>query len=187
MCCLPHKNKALASTYPSKAKPLTGWSALPGKHRFLPHCSRWALEMAARARSEPQWRSKWLLESASKPQGRSKWLLEPARSHRGARNGRSRLPRSRSRSRSSCSSLPRSRSGVQKLRSELLFGETVSVRLFSESLCSAPLCFVHGYARVHISLHIYIYIYKYIYVYPYPFWLKEWPKTCSRTETCASA
>ena len=37
-----------------------------------------ALEMAARARSEPQWRSKWPLEPASDPLGRSKSLLEPA-------------------------------------------------------------------------------------------------------------
>jgi hypothetical protein len=35
----------------------------------------WALEMAARARSEPHWRSKWLLEPASVPPGRSKWSL----------------------------------------------------------------------------------------------------------------
>jgi hypothetical protein len=33
---------------------------------------RQPLEMAARARSEPQGRSKWLLEPASEPQGRSK-------------------------------------------------------------------------------------------------------------------
>ena len=49
--------------------------ASPQKHFYLPHCSRWALEMAARARSDPQ--------------ERSKWLLEPARSRNGARNGRS--------------------------------------------------------------------------------------------------
>jgi hypothetical protein len=58
-------------------------------HGFPKGSSRWALEMAARARSEPQWRSKWLLESASVPQGRSKWLLEQGRSRSGARNGRS--------------------------------------------------------------------------------------------------
>ena len=59
--------------------------------------------MAARARSEPQWRSKWplepaserlgrsesLLELASEPLGRSKWLFEPRRRRWGARNGRS--------------------------------------------------------------------------------------------------
>ena len=51
------------------------------------------------------------------------------------------LPRSRKRFRNSCSSLPWSRNGVQKNRSQLLFGKAVSVRLFSESLllCSALL------------------------------------------------
>ena len=58
--------------------------------------------MAARARSEPQWRSKWplepaseplgrsesLLEPASEPLGRSKWPLELPRPRWGARNGR---------------------------------------------------------------------------------------------------
>ena len=43
--------------------------------------------MAARARSEPQWRSKWPLEPASEPLGRSESLLEPASA--GARNSRS--------------------------------------------------------------------------------------------------
>ena len=61
---------------------------------YLPHRNRWALEMAARARQEPQGRSKWLLE-LSEPQGGSKWLLQPARSRSGVRNGCSRLPRSR--------------------------------------------------------------------------------------------
>ena len=39
-------------------------AASPRKHRYLPHRSRWALEMAARARSEPQERLIWLLEAA---------------------------------------------------------------------------------------------------------------------------
>ena len=34
----------------------------------------------------------------------------------------------------------------------------VSVALCSESLYSALLCYVHGYARVHTSIYIYIYI-----------------------------
>ena len=33
----------------------------------------------------------------------------------------------------------------------------VSVALCSESLYSALLCYVHGYARVHTSIYIYIY------------------------------
>ena len=70
----------------------------------------------------------------------------PPRSRRGARNGSSSSPLGRRRSRNSCSSLRRSRSGVQKLRSKLLFGKAVSVRLFSESLCLATICFAHGYA-----------------------------------------
>ena len=37
----------------------------------------------------------------------------------------------------------------------------VSVALCSESLYSALLCYVHGYARVHTSIYIYIYIYRY--------------------------
>ena len=48
----------------------------------------------------------------------------------------------------------------------------VSVALCSESLYSALLCYVHGYARVHTSIYIYIYthiyiynIYIYIYIY----------------------
>jgi len=53
--------------------------------------------MAARARSEPQ--------------ERSKWLLEPARGRSGARNGRSSPPRSRWGARNRCSSQPRSRWG----------------------------------------------------------------------------
>ena len=41
-------------------------------------CLVGALDMAARARSEPQGRSRWLLETArSEPQWLSKWLLEP--------------------------------------------------------------------------------------------------------------
>ena len=62
-----------------------------------------ALEMAARARSEPQWRSKWLLEpclgaagaleiaaqACSGSLGRSNWLLRPARARWGARIDRS--------------------------------------------------------------------------------------------------
>ena len=75
----------------------------PRKHRYLPHRSRWALEMAARARSEPQ--------------ERSKWLLEPARSRSGARNGRSSPPRSRWGARNRCSSPPRSRWGARNSRS----------------------------------------------------------------------
>ena len=38
----------------------------------------------------------------------------------------------------------------------------VSVALCSESLYSALLCYVHGYARVHTSI---LYIYMHIYVY----------------------
>jgi hypothetical protein len=80
------------------------WPPGARKHRYLLHRSRGALEMAARARSEPQGRSKWLLEPArsrnalemaararlgaagaleraararSEPQWRSKWLLKP--------------------------------------------------------------------------------------------------------------
>ena len=34
----------------------------------------------------------------------------------------------------------------------------VSVALCSESLYSALLCYVHGYARVHTSIYIYIHI-----------------------------
>ena len=34
----------------------------------------------------------------------------------------------------------------------------VSVALCSESLYSALLCYVHGYARVHTSIYIYIYV-----------------------------
>ena len=34
--------------------------------------------------------------------------------------------------------------------------------LSSASLGSAPLCSVHGYARVHTSIYIYIYIYAWI-------------------------
>ena len=78
-------------------------AASPRKHRYLPHRSRWALEMAARARSEPQ--------------ERSKWLLEPARSRSGARNGRSSPPRSRWGARNRCSSPPRSRWGARNSRS----------------------------------------------------------------------
>ena len=59
--------------------------------------------MAARARSEPQ--------------ERSKWLLEPARSRSGARNGRSSPPRSRWGARNRCSSPPRSRWGARNSRS----------------------------------------------------------------------
>ena len=78
-------------------------AASPRKHRYLPHRSRWALEMAARARSGPQ--------------ERSKWLLEPARSRSGARNGRSSPPRSRWGARNRCSSPPRSRWGARNGRS----------------------------------------------------------------------
>ena len=60
--------------------------------------------MAARARSEPQWRSKWLLEpclgaagaleiaaqACSASLGRSNWLIRPARARWGARIGCSR-------------------------------------------------------------------------------------------------
>ena len=54
---------------------------------------------------------------------------------------------------------------VPPLHSESLFEPAVqdhyskvlvSVALCSESLCSALLCYVHGYARVHTSIYIYI-------------------------------
>ena len=56
---------------------------------------------------------------------------------------------------------------VPPLHSESLFEPAVqdhyskvlvSVALRSESLYSALLCYVHGYARVHTSIYIYIYI-----------------------------
>jgi hypothetical protein len=59
--------------------------------------------MAARARSEPH--------------ERSKWLLEPARSRSGARNGRSSSPGSRWGARNRCSSPPWSRLGTRNSRS----------------------------------------------------------------------
>jgi len=68
-----------ASLHGALEKPLEParpcWGARNG--RSSPLGAAGALEIA-RARSEPQWRSKSLLEPASVPQGRSKWLLEPA-------------------------------------------------------------------------------------------------------------
>ena len=151
------------------------------KSRSSPLGPAGALEMDARARSEPQGRSK-LLEPARSRSGARNRCSSPPRCRRGARNGCSSLPRSRSGVRNGCSSpprshkgarngwsspprsckgaptgcssQPRSRSGVHKLRSKLLFGKAASVRLFSESLCSAQLCFVHGYARVRASIYL---------------------------------
>ena len=47
--------------------------------------------------------------------------------------------------------------GAPRLRSERLFENC------SKKLCSALLCSVHGYARVHTSVYIYIYIYLCMY------------------------
>ena len=55
--------------------------------------------------------------SRSEPQERSKWLLEPARSRKGTRNGRSGPPQSRWGARKRCSSPPRSRCGARNGRS----------------------------------------------------------------------
>ena len=60
--------------------------------------NRWALEMAARACSEPRSRRGARNVAArirSEPHGRSKWPLDPARNRRVARNGCSSPPRSR--------------------------------------------------------------------------------------------
>jgi hypothetical protein len=144
------------------------FSKLPGQRFMRPVSSfpngnnRWALGMAGRSsRSEPQWRSKWLLEPASVPQERSKWQLECARSrngvrnHRGIRNGCPNPPRSCEGAPSGCSNLHGSRSGIQKSRSKFLFGKAASVRFFFEPLCSPQLCLVHGYARVRANVYIF--------------------------------
>ena len=159
---------------PGHAQGLRGHLA-PRKHRYLPHRSRWALEMAARARSEPQ--------------GRSKWLLEPARSRSGARNGCSSPPRSHRGARNGCSSPPgaaaalemaaRARLGAARalqLPARASLGAAGAFTNYVRNDCSEKLplfgcslnhfallnfasCMdMHGFALVYIYLYIYIYL-----------------------------
>ena len=78
LCWMMAARSRLAAKWPLGAR----------NSRSSPLGAAGALEMAARARSEPQWRSKWPLEPASEPLGRSE-CSSPPRSPWGARNGRS--------------------------------------------------------------------------------------------------
>ena len=172
---------ALATWTPENTAPAVLWPL--GRSKGLleaPLGAPGALEWAARAPTWcPQNARRGCTTPRSMPPGHSKGLLEPPLSAPRALSGAAQACSVPQAAPSGCSrlfSVPPLRSehhfahllgaadGRSHLTLEEAFGNAARricprLHLRSVTLCSATLCCVHGYARVHTSIYIYIYMY----------------------------
>ena len=152
--------------------------ALEGAARGPARCPRGARMGRSSRHLVPQNARRGCTTPRSMPPGHSKGLLEPPLSAPRALSGAAQacsVPQAASSGCSSLFSVPPLRSehhfahllgaadGRSHLTLEEAFGNAARricprLHLRSVTLCSAALCCVHGYARVHTSIYIYAYI-----------------------------